>query len=106
MNEAESSLTCRIISATLKAPFERYFSANLPDGTAHPAKWRSKSRAESSRSLRWLNASADLVSGENPLVLPVEDLQPLHASDHAIHLLTPAERQTAVSLKPVECFLF
>ena len=106
VNEAESScLTCRIIWATLKAPFECYFSVNLSDGTAYPAKWRNKSRAKSSWSPLWLSSSADLVSGETPLVLPIEGLQPLNASDHAIRLLTPAERQTAVSLKPVECFL-
>lgn len=56
----------RIISAILKAPFERCFSVDLSDvqhiqlnrGTNQGSRW----------SLRQLNATSDLVTGPNPLV--------------------------------------
>lgn len=116
VNEAEHSrLICRIISATLKGPFECYVLVNLSDVQHIQLNGETSQGPKAVGCCGSLVRTLTLLSGQNMqvswihwlfLVLPIEDLSPMNAFGHAICLLTQAERQTAVSLKPVKCFLF
>ena len=106
--EAESGCpTHRITSATLKAPFERCFSVDLSD-VQHIQLNKNKSRvtlvAAAAERHQWPCVCSEPFGLMNSPTVT----SPAHwgAAGHAIHFLILTERQTAVSLKPVECFLF